>query len=320
MAITYGFFNSVDDDRLYNADTFNTYFEGLISDNGVFDNVGGGMIVSTGEGLNVNVAPGKAIVNGCWVKSDAIETLAVDAAHSLLSRYDVIYLECNALTRTIALKYKAGTPASTPTKEAPTRTGNVYQIYLAYIYVKAGATALTSADIEDCRHDTEVCGIIRGLVEQIDTSTIYEQYLSKFNELMATMEAWETAQQAAYNSWFETLTGDLVVNTHLEEYKESLATAAVTPTYAITTEQYAEGDILDVFLNNIILLNGVDYTVSNNVITFTNAIRANNIITVRIIKSVVGNVATTKGALTAQSTATTNINNNGFTTEVTNNA
>ena len=320
MAITHGFFNSVNDDRLYNADTFNTYFEGLISANGVFDNVGGGFVVSTGDGMTVNVAPGKALVNSCWVKSDAIETLAIDAAHSLLPRYDIVYLEWNAITRLIALKYKAGTAASSPTKEAPTRNGNTYQIYLAYIYVAAGATAITAANIEDCRHDTDVCGIVRGLVEQIDTGTIYDQYLSQFNDLMATMEAWEASQQAAYNSWFTTLTGDLVVNTHLEEYKESTTTTEPTATYTITTEQYTDGDILDVFLNNIILLNGVDYTINNNVITFTNAIRANNIITVRIIKSVIGNVATTKGALTAQSTATTHINNNGFTTEVTNNA
>lgn len=32
MAVTYGFFNSVNGDRKYNADQMSSYFEGLVTD------------------------------------------------------------------------------------------------------------------------------------------------------------------------------------------------------------------------------------------------------------------------------------------------
>ena len=38
MAVTYGFFSSLNSDRLYNADQMSNYFKGLIT-NGVYESV-----------------------------------------------------------------------------------------------------------------------------------------------------------------------------------------------------------------------------------------------------------------------------------------
>ncbi|OCL28621.1 hypothetical protein U472_00240 [Orenia metallireducens] len=45
-------------------------YSGLVLGQGIYDKVGGDYLVSDGGGLNVSVAPGKALVNGTWVISD----------------------------------------------------------------------------------------------------------------------------------------------------------------------------------------------------------------------------------------------------------
>lgn len=46
MSITFGFFNSVDGDRVYNADDFNSCIDAIASD-GIFKRNGGGTITFT---------------------------------------------------------------------------------------------------------------------------------------------------------------------------------------------------------------------------------------------------------------------------------
>ena len=66
MAITYGYFNSVNGDRTYNADQMSEYFDGLVS-NGVYESVGGALQVTAGSGMTVNVASGRGIINCKWL-------------------------------------------------------------------------------------------------------------------------------------------------------------------------------------------------------------------------------------------------------------
>jgi hypothetical protein len=62
---------------------------------------------------------------------------------------------------------------------------------LAEIYVSAGATAITAANITDKRADTSVCGYVTGLVDQIDTTDMWAQL------------------QADFETWFEGIRGQL---------------------------------------------------------------------------------------------------------------
>lgn len=67
MAITSGFFNSVNGDRVYNAREISMYFDGLISD-GVYESVGGKLqVTATGLGMQVTVAAGRAIIDCQWL-------------------------------------------------------------------------------------------------------------------------------------------------------------------------------------------------------------------------------------------------------------
>ena len=84
MAVTYGFFNSVlvngMQDRRYNADQMSTYFKGLISD-GVYQNVGGGLQVRAGEGMTVQVMPGRGVFDSRWLENDSVLDIPLDSSH-----------------------------------------------------------------------------------------------------------------------------------------------------------------------------------------------------------------------------------------------
>ncbi|MGD7407461.1 hypothetical protein ACQCP7_25580, partial [Ralstonia pseudosolanacearum] len=60
MAITYGFFNSLNHDRRYDAGQISEYFDGLISD-GVYESIGEALQVQAATGMNVNIQTGRAI-------------------------------------------------------------------------------------------------------------------------------------------------------------------------------------------------------------------------------------------------------------------
>ena len=57
MAVTYGFFDSINGDRTYNADDIGNYFLKLIS-NGVFATPSTSLQVQATTGMTVNVAAG----------------------------------------------------------------------------------------------------------------------------------------------------------------------------------------------------------------------------------------------------------------------
>lgn len=290
--ITYGFFNSLNDDRLYNAETFNTYFEGLISSSGVYANVGDKLVVTPGDGLEVSVASGKAIINNHWCRLSASETLTVTTAHNLFSRYDAVTLRWNANTRDVTLQVVAGTPASTPVKPEPTRDSMTYEIVLAYVLVPANAVSLTSANIYDQRDNTSVCGYITGLVDQVDVSTLFAQYEARFNALEASMESWQAEQKTQFDTWYYELTNNLMVGAYIEKYNKVVEGGAdVSSTIALDMNGYSydADDIIMCNLNGLMLQPVYDYTMNSGVtpvtITVNASMTSGNRFEVTVLKS-----------------------------------
>lgn len=288
--ITYGFFNSLDNDRKYNAESFNTFFEGLISSNGIFENVDGAFKVNAATGLSVNVATGKALVNNHWVKNDAVEIVNINAAHNLFARYDMICLRWIESERSVELCYVAGSASSTPVKPLPIKTTTQYDIVLAYVYIAPNSSNITTANIQDCRYDTALCGVIHGLIEQVDTSTLYNQYLAKFNEIEALLKLWEAEQKTQFETWFSALSEQLGINTYVTR-KIANITTTVNEISGITIPEslnYESNDMLEVFVNGILLVEGIEYTIADNAIVLTNALLPDNVVTFYCYKSQIG--------------------------------
>ena len=295
--LTFGFFDSVGNDRAYYADTFNKFFEGLIAPNGIFENVDGAFNVTPGDGLTLNVASGKAMVNSCWVRNDSTEVVAIAPAHNVFNRWDMVTLRWDSTARNVTLNVTTGTAASNAERPEPLRATTQREIVLAYIYVEANATTITVADITDCRYDTELCGVITGLIKQVDTTNIYRQYEAQFIKLIEQFTTWQTEQQTAYTTWFNTLTRDLVVNTHLSQSVANYITTRENGTQYIdvpATLNYAEGDILSVYVNGVLLIPNTDYELMTNevenipMIYIFSDIDKGNVITFTCLKNIIG--------------------------------
>ena len=154
MAVTYGFFNSVNGDRKYNAEQMSEYFRGIINE-GVYQHLDGGLAVTAGTGLAVNVAAGRAIIQNRWVQNSAAMSLTIAAASETYARKDAVVIRLNWSSRAISIAVKTGTPAASPVAPSMTRNSTTYEMALAYVNVAANATSVT---VTDKRSDSTVCG------------------------------------------------------------------------------------------------------------------------------------------------------------------
>lgn len=303
MAISYGFFNSINQDRTYNADQMSEYFDGLVS-NGVYESVGSAMQVTAGEGLAVNVQSGRAIIDCKWIKNDAAQAITLTTAHVLLPRYTAIVIRLDRSSRSISIVAKDGTPASNPEKPSMTDDGQITELCLAYVYVGANASTITQANITDMR-SSDLCGWVTGVVQQVDTSQLFAQYQAAFEQNYAQQLAWQRSIQTEFNEWFAALTQQLSVNTFIQKFalRTVLSSGSETPISVIIENYgYSEGDIIEVYINGLYASEGVDYTLtmsgSTPVITPV-ATEAGTVVNINVYKSRIGWIAleTSAGAL-----------------------
>lgn len=189
-----GFFPSVSGDRDYTFDFLAAYIGSFISD-GVYN--GEMAVTADGSAMSVTVGKGRA-----WLGYDnkryfknmfADMELSIANADGVLNRIDTIALRWDINDRSIIPTVLQGTPSSSAIAPAITRTVEQYDLKLAEISVPAGTTAITQSLITDCRLNTDVCGIVTGVVDQVDTSTFYNQIAADLAEFKSTNEADFTA-------------------------------------------------------------------------------------------------------------------------------
>lgn len=291
MAITYGYFNSINGDRKYNADQMSNYFQGLVSD-GVYETVGNKLQVLALSGMEVGVQTGRALLDCKWLNNDAVHNITINAAHVLLNRYTAIVMKLDKSARTIDIIAKDGENASNPIKPTMINTTSVIEYCLAYIYVKAGTTTISQSDITDMR-GSSLCPWVTGVVKQVDTSQLFLQYQTAYEEYAADMRTWMDEQKAEFDAWMATLTEELKVNTYLKEYRNIITVSEETLTLMIGIDEYNPNtDILYASINGILFVEGEEYVVSGigatAKIEFKNTIKPNNIIEFRVLKSMIG--------------------------------
>jgi hypothetical protein len=219
MTIKSGMFNSVNGDRKYKAEDFAAYFATFIA-NGVFPNPSTGFQVIANGDMSVTLKPGKAWINGYYITNDADYNLTIDVADGVLNRIDRIVLQLNYLNREIQPLVKKGTFASSPVAPALQRDADAYEIALADVYIGKGVLSISQANITDLRLNNEVCGIVHGTVDQVDTTTIFNQYQDWFNQTKSSTETelsrFEANQEQQFNDWFaaiqDILDGDVAGN------------------------------------------------------------------------------------------------------------
>ena len=242
---TFGFFDSVDGDRRYNAAQMTEYFDGLVS-NGVYQNVGQAMVVTAAGGMVVNAGTGRAIIDCRWLKNDAVLPVEITAANAALPRYTAIVVRLDHTARKMEITTKDGTAAATPVQPTMSNTDDLKEICLAMVYVAANATNITQANITDMR-SSSLCGWVTGLIEQVDTSTLFLQ--------------WQDAYQSFYNNmasgfytWMDTLTQELSVNTFVKKFRQETTTTEIAQSIVFiqTDYTYSESDLIFVYINGLL--------------------------------------------------------------------
>ena len=165
--------------------------------------------VTPGGGYTVKVSGGRAWVHpakyvGYSIIKQEPDTLTLPLADAQRPRIDRVVLRYDAAARKSYLLVLEGTPASTPTAPAISRTNLLYDLCLAQITRPAGSTAITAGNITDTRLDESLCGVMSDDVTRIPTDQLLKAAQARINALEETAtnsaSAAASSQRAAASS------------------------------------------------------------------------------------------------------------------------
>ncbi len=214
MSVTYGFYNSLNGDRKYDAIQLSSLFDGLIID-GVFASIGTCFAVKANNGLTVDVGIGKAWFNHTWTLNDAVLPLEAPVSEVLLDRIDAIVIEVNSSesVRANSIKFIQGTPSSQPVRPTMASSETLHQYPLCYIYRAAGSTEITQADITNMV-GTEETPFVTGILQTINLNELLGQWESELDQFVTREQSdftdWMNDEKIEYNTWFEQMKSDLM--------------------------------------------------------------------------------------------------------------
>lgn len=210
MAITYGFFNSVNGDRKYTAEDIGRYLHGIVS-SGVYADTSTSLQVLAGDGMQVMVQPGRAMLDYHFMENDSPMPITLSPG-STQARIDAIVARLITGSRLCDIVVKEGTPAAAPVAPTMERTDEIKEYMLAAVYVERLATVITQENITDTRPDNAVCGWVHALIQQVDTSTLHAQYEEAYARKMAELDEYIEGKKTEIDAKLDTV--DSVLNSN----------------------------------------------------------------------------------------------------------
>ena len=150
-----------------------------------------------------------------------------------------------------------GTPAGSPSAPAVTQNkGTRYELALADVLVPRQATQIVYSYITDMR-GSSYCGYVAGLVTELDTATLFQQWQDAFDTWFATVTTANFIQKHTFASGFMS---QAQMDDSLEDLYASYDHAS---------------DVVEVYANGYHLAEGIDYNITQvggeyyPVLTFT---------------------------------------------------
>lgn len=284
MAITYYFFDAVESggtyDRTYSAGDFTKYLKGIVG-SGVLPIPSDSLQVYAGTGLQVIVKPGTGWIEGHRIDNDADLSLSIDAADVTLNRIDRVVMQLDVQDRKMNIVVKKGSAGSSPTPPELVRTQDMIEYCLATVTVNRNATSISQSMITDTRLDSSVCGMVAGLIQQVDTTTLFNQYSTAYAEMMEK-------NQKDFDSWFQNVKDTLSSNPVIQSYSNRVVMGSAGTSVSIDISQYVrELDILEVYVDGL-RLDSTEYNIDSggNTITFTHTIDSGAVVEIVVYKTV----------------------------------
>lgn len=230
MAERCGFFNATNSsnpDRVYDSSDFAAYFASFIG-NGVFAKHSDQLRVAqqSSPDMSVQVLGGQAWINGWWYENTSTLNLDIDPADGTLDRIDIIVVQFDLTNRVIKTIVRKGSPSVGATAPELNRDDDLWELKLAEVNVPHGTVNITDGKITDTRSDTTVCGWVSGLIDQMDTTEL-------FNQLK---EATQDAVDAMNDAIDDTIAGNL------QTYRKSLRVETEIPAEADLNEYQTAGN------------------------------------------------------------------------------
>lgn len=184
-------------DRVYMAEQFAKYFSMFIG-NGVFITPATQLKVVPKDGeMSVGISVGDAYINGYWYQNNSLMYKKLSNANGTQARIDRVVIRWDSSTRTIYADVLEGTPAAIPEAPKVTRSADIYELALADIAIGKAVTEIKTENITDLRNNSNLCGYVKGVVDQIDTTDLFSQFTAAFN-------SWFTDLQNKGNARYET--------------------------------------------------------------------------------------------------------------------
>lgn len=211
MAITYGFYNSINHDRKYYTTQISQMFDGIIED-GIFMTIGNAFVVKADEGNTVNVDTGKAWFNHTWTINDSIYPITLEDSDLLLTRIDSIVIEVDSVNRINSIKALKGTAASNPVPPELSNGPDVFQYAICNITRPPESTEITQSNIKSLIGTGET-PFVTGVLKSIDINILLGQWQGELDEFIdenqQSFSNWRFEQQEAFEIWFNDLQAQL---------------------------------------------------------------------------------------------------------------
>lgn len=218
--LEYGFFDSeiigYDEedmpifDRAESSDFLAAFISQIISD-GILALPSDCFQVVAGEGMNLIVKPGFAIIRGRFARDKRNYEITIPNAPKAYKRIDRVIIRANYLERLCEIIVREGISGADPVPPELLQpaSGDYYELCLATVMVSAGQTAITQSSITDTRYDSRVCGIVTQVIDHIDTSVFYSQLQQFYKEYVDKAEseylAFTNGAVAEFQSWFNSV-------------------------------------------------------------------------------------------------------------------
>lgn len=193
--VKYGFYTSVNHDKVYSNTDFSKVFSAVIND-GVFANIGEKFAVTPSSGMTVRVGTGRAWFNDTWTALDSAGFIQISKITGTQSRIDAIVLTVDTTQRINSIGVIPGSPSLNPVKPSMSSTvDGIYNHPLAYITVPANAETITSANIEIAVPSTTP--YVTGPMQVADMSYLFSQWDGQFDDWFTHLQNELNANQAA---------------------------------------------------------------------------------------------------------------------------
>lgn len=212
------------DGREYTA-SFLYEFCALLVGNGVYANELAP--TATNDNMTVTYGSGHGWINGVLYKNTTPFDMEFDTADGALNRYDSIMLRLDLSQNEAYAVVEKGAFATSPTPPEITRNAETFDLKICDVYIPAGCTKITQAQIYDRRLDPAVCGVPVFLIEHLDMTTFYRQ-------IENDLASFRTRQQKEFAAWVA------------EQEETNLATLAALVKTVRDTSTESRVEILDI--------------------------------------------------------------------------